>query len=72
MSLIPRQHHRQLHCQCTIFENIRKRRELKVTKNIIFVEFICRWSLLVAQLSRLVGKPLSPDSGAGHEALQPL
>ena len=37
ISLILRRHHRQLHCHCTIFENIRRRRELKVTRNIIFI-----------------------------------
>ena len=37
VSLILRRHHRQLRCHCTILENIRRRRELKVTRNIIFI-----------------------------------
>ena len=37
ISLILRRHHRQLHCHSTIFEKIRRRRELKVTRNIIFI-----------------------------------
>ena len=37
ISLILRRHHRQLHCQSTIFENIRRRRELRLTRNILFI-----------------------------------
>ena len=37
ISLILRRHHRQLHCHSTIFENIRKQRELKLTRNISFI-----------------------------------
>lgn len=37
ISLILRQHHRQLHCYCTVFENMRRRRELRVTRNILFI-----------------------------------
>ena len=37
ISLILRRHHRQLHCHFTFFENIRRRRELKATRNIIFI-----------------------------------
>ena len=37
ISLILRRHHRQLHCHSTIFKNIRRRRELKVTRNILLI-----------------------------------
>jgi len=37
ISLILRRHHRQLHCQSTIFENNRRQRELKLTRNILFI-----------------------------------
>ena len=37
ISLILRRHHRQLHCHSTIFENIRRQRELKLTRNISFI-----------------------------------
>ena len=30
-------HHRQLHCQSTIFENVRRQRELNLTRNISFI-----------------------------------
>ena len=37
MSLILRRHDRQLQCHSTIFENIRRRRELRLTRNILFI-----------------------------------
>ena len=37
ISLILRRHHRQLHCHSTILENIRKQRELNLTRNISFI-----------------------------------
>ena len=37
ISLILRRHHRQLHCHSTIFENVGRRRELKLTRNILFI-----------------------------------
>jgi len=37
ISLILRRHHRQLHCQSTIFENVRRQRELNLTRNISFI-----------------------------------
>lgn len=37
ISLILRRHHRQLHCHGTIFENIRRRRELRLARNILFI-----------------------------------
>ena len=37
ISLTLRRHHRQLHCHGTIFENIRRKGELKLTRNILFI-----------------------------------
>ena len=37
ISLILRRHHRQLHCHSTVFENNRRQRELKLTRNILFI-----------------------------------
>lgn len=37
ISLILRQHHRKLYAPSTNFENFRRRRELKVTRNILFI-----------------------------------
>ena len=37
ISLILRRHHRQLHCHSTIFENIRRQRELKLTRNMLII-----------------------------------
>ena len=37
ISLTLRRHHRQLHCHGAIFENIRRKRELKLTRNILFI-----------------------------------
>ena len=37
ISLTLRRHHRQLHCLSSIFENIRRKRELKLTRNILFI-----------------------------------
>jgi len=37
ISLTLRRHHRQLHCHSTIFENIGRQRELKLTRNLLFI-----------------------------------
>ena len=37
ITLILRRHQRQLHCHSTIFENIRRQRELNLTRNISFI-----------------------------------
>ena len=37
ISLILRRFHRQSHCHITIFENMRKQRELNLTRNILFI-----------------------------------
>ena len=63
--LILRRFHRQSHCHNTIFENMRKQRELNLTRNISFIVGV----YLLLNMPLLFIKPVSPYFDARRQDL---